>query len=168
MTRPTERFRCGSRRQRDGAFTAVRDDRDQISHYVAAFVDLTHVRAQQILIERTAAEEQALSQLLRLSLQPMPVTPYLQQALDDLIDSVPWLGFLPKGGVFLAEQGTDDEGLRLVAARGLAPALHEDCARVPFGKCLCGRAAKERRTQSAHCVDERHEIRYEGMPPHGH
>jgi len=150
------------------SITAVRDDRAQISHYVAAFVDLSHVRAQQTFIERTAAEEQALSHLLRLSLQPMPVNPYLQQALDDLIDSVPWLGFLPNGGMFLAEQRDGEKGLRLVAARGLAPALHEACAWVPFGKCLCGRAAMERRVQSAHCVDERHDIRYESMPPHGH
>ncbi len=150
------------------SITAVRDDSLQTSHYVAAFVDLSQVKSQQTHIERAAAEEQALSQLLRLSLQPLAVKPYLQQALDNLMESVPWLGFLPKGGVFLAERRHGERGLRLVAARDLAPALHESCAWVPFGKCLCGRAAAERRIQCVTGVDERHEIRYENMLPHGH
>ena len=39
---------------------------------------------------------------------------------------------------------------------------------VPFGKCLCGRAAAERTMLFADCVDDRHDIHFEGMAPHGH
>lgn len=42
------------------------------------------------------------------------------------------------------------------------------CKTVPFGTCLCGRAAAERRVQFADCVDDRHDNRFDGMAPHGH
>jgi GAF domain-containing protein len=38
----------------------------------------------------------------------------------------------------------------------------------PFSKCLCGRAATTQKIQFADCVDGRHEIRYDGLIPHGH
>ena len=46
--------------------------------------------------------------------------------------------------------------------------LKKLCARVPFGKCLCGKAAQTQKIQFADHVDERHEICYEAMRPHGH
>ncbi|MBU1978037.1 MAG: EAL domain-containing protein, partial [Gammaproteobacteria bacterium] len=52
--------------------------------------------------------------------------------------------------------------------RGLSPALLPLCARVPFGHCLCGRAAATREIQYASCLDPRHDINYPGMQPHGH
>jgi diguanylate cyclase (GGDEF)-like protein/PAS domain S-box-containing protein len=42
------------------------------------------------------------------------------------------------------------------------------CARVPFGYCLCGRAAASREIEYAACLDPRHEISYPGIAPHGH
>jgi predicted signal transduction protein with EAL and GGDEF domain len=48
-------------------------------------------------IERSALEEQALGALLRLSLEPLPLEEFLQQALDRILASVPWLMLLPKG-----------------------------------------------------------------------
>jgi len=38
------------------------------------------------------------------------------------------------------------------------------CSTVPFGRCMCGRAAAERAVQFADRVDDRHDTRYEGMP----
>jgi signal transduction histidine kinase/CheY-like chemotaxis protein len=37
-----------------------------------------------------------------------------------------------------------------------------------LGKCLCGKAAQTRKIQFADHIDERHDICYEGMKPHGH
>lgn len=42
------------------------------------------------------------------------------------------------------------------------------CRRVDFGQCLCGRAALSREVLFAERPDDRHEIHYEGMEPHGH
>jgi len=50
----------------------------------------------------------------------------------------------------------------------LAKPIQEACARLPFGKCLCGRAALLQEIQFADHVDEHHDIRYEGIIPHGH
>jgi PAS domain S-box-containing protein len=118
--------------------------------------------------EQTAAEEQALSTLLRLSLMPGgSMADFLQQAIDGLTDSVPWLGVLPKGGIFLNQGRGAGKNLELVAAHNLSPDVRTQCARVPFGTCLCGRAAAGE-VQFAHCIDDRHETRFEGMAPHGH
>lgn len=54
------------------------------------------------------------------------------------------------------------------AQRGLDQPLQTICAHVPFGRCLCGRAAKSGEIEFADCVDERHQNRYEEMPVHGH
>jgi len=130
--------------------------------------DITDHAQQQRFIGRTASEEQALGILLRLSFQPLELSDYLQQALEALVSSVTWLSLLPKGGIFLNGQEGHDRTLNLVAVHRLGPELLQLCARVPFGHCLCGRAAAAREVQFACCVDERHETRFEGMQPHGH
>jgi diguanylate cyclase (GGDEF)-like protein len=58
--------------------------------------------------------------------------------------------------------------LVMKAQSNLPEPLKKLCARVPFGKCLCGKAAQTQKIQVADRVDERHEICYEGMLPHGH
>ena len=42
------------------------------------------------------------------------------------------------------------------------------CREIPFGQCLCGRAALSGDTVFADCVDDRHENTYEVMEDHGH
>lgn len=116
--------------------------------------------------DRSETEEQALGMLLHLSLEGHPLEIYLQQSLDNLLRAIPWLGGLPQAGIFLA--GETREELRLVSSHNLDPEIRRLCSTVPFGTCLCGRAAAENCTQFADCVDDRHVTRYPGMPPHGH
>ncbi|UCC75321.1 MAG: GAF domain-containing protein [Anaerolineales bacterium] len=52
--------------------------------------------------------------------------------------------------------------------KGLEEALLRQCARLPFGRCLCGQAASTQQVQFTDRLDHRHGIRYEGMLPHGH
>jgi PAS domain S-box-containing protein len=54
------------------------------------------------------------------------------------------------------------------AHRGLSPYLLESCGTVPFGRCLCGLTASARELQFAETLDERHEVHYTGIIPHGH
>ncbi len=103
--------------------------------------------------------------LLRIGACAGPLEVHLESALDELL-KVSWLSLLPKGGIFLTDE--TGCGLRLVASRNLHEELLTLCARVPFGHCLCGRAAQEGRTQHARCIDERHETHFDGMAPHGH
>ncbi len=118
--------------------------------------------------ERMVAEERAIGALLRLSLEPSPVESYLQSSLELLLKSVYWLALLPRSAIFRARQDQNGGYLEMAAAHAMSPELHLLCRQVPFGHCLCGRAASERRVQYAACVDHRHDTRFEGMQPHGH
>lgn len=62
----------------------------------------------------------------------------------------------------------DSQELVLVVQHELHEALLEKCARVPFGHCLCGRAAESREVIFKTCVDHDHDISFKGMMPHGH
>jgi len=106
-----------------------------------------------------------LHSLLTTSLQDVPLSVALERALDEII-SIPWLPLNPKGGIFLT--GADGDHLTLEAHRNLPRDLLVSCANIPFGRCLCGRAAAYARIEHASCVDDRHEVHYEGMQPHGH
>jgi len=89
----------------------------------------------------------------------------LEKAIDELL-SISWLNILPKGGVFIADES--EQTLHLIAKKNLAPELHTLCARIPFGHCLCGRAAASQEVQYAQCVDDRHDVSFDGISPHGH
>ena len=106
-----------------------------------------------------------LSKLLSISLLDTPLKEQLQLFLNHII-SIPWLELKSKGSIFLVED--DPEVLVMKAHFGLAPQLLKTCKQVPFGRCLCGRAALSGQVEFADCVDGRHENRYEGISPHGH
>ncbi len=89
----------------------------------------------------------------------------LASALGILFE-IKWLGVLNKGGVFVYDKQRED--LELVCSHGLGPQIENLCSRVAMGHCLCGRAALTKKLVHASCVDERHEIRFDGMGPHGH
>jgi PAS domain S-box-containing protein/putative nucleotidyltransferase with HDIG domain len=116
------------------------------------------------VLERENDTRTALNTILRLSMEDVPLDELLTKALD-LILSIPWLAFESSGAIFLAE---DDQALILKGQRGLTEPIQRACARFPFGKCLCGRAAAEQKIIFADCLDVRHEITYEGIRPHGH
>lgn len=103
--------------------------------------------------------------ILGLSLEDIGLGEFLSRTLN-LIITVPWLSFEAKGAVFLVEEKAGILVLR--AHRGFTEPQIKKCRQVPFGWCLCGRAALYREIQFAHSIDERHDIRHEGMTPHGH
>jgi signal transduction histidine kinase/HAMP domain-containing protein len=118
-------------------------------------------------VRQSAEEDQAIGKLLRLSLKATDMHAYLDEALELMIRTVTWLSLLPKGGIFLTDNGTG-QSLDLSATHNFSPELTSLCATVPFGHCLCGEAATSREIVFARCVDGRHHIRFEGMQPHGH
>ncbi|MBF0125856.1 MAG: PAS domain S-box protein [Magnetococcales bacterium] len=124
--------------------------------------------------ERLQAENQAqhyltfqriVNGLYAISYARIPLREQLERALDFIL-SVPWLAIQSKGVVFLVHPETDS--LQLVAQKGLNPELIALCDKVPFGHCLCGRAAVAKTIIHADCVDDRHDIAFDGMLPHGH
>lgn len=119
-------------------------------------------------LEHARIEEEALGELLRLTLQPSVMEAYLNDSLQTVFNKLPWLQLQSKGAVFLTSEKGYGEVLELVVSDALAPELKNLCSTVPFGKCLCGKAAVDRRVVFSSCVDHSHEIRYEGMSDHGH
>ena len=110
-------------------------------------------------------EQLALNNVLRAILEPVPFEEALEQVLEEVL-AVSWLGIEKKGGIFIVEG--DPPALSLACSLNLSPPLLGLCARVEFGHCLCGRAARSQELVFSSCIDERHEIRFEGMAPHGH
>ena len=89
---------------------------------------------------------------------------FLRRALDVVLE-LSWLGGERRGGIFLMER---DGLLRLAAHRGLEPTVHEACAVVRPGQCLCGQAAARRQLVHKATLDHEHSIRPPGMADHGH
>jgi diguanylate cyclase (GGDEF)-like protein/PAS domain S-box-containing protein len=103
--------------------------------------------------------------ILEASLKPLSLKEVLEFSLDAIL-SVPFFSMLKKGAIFIAEESGDT--IRLEAQRGLPESLQKKCGLLPFGKCLCGRAALTREIVFAAHLDEEHEHQYEGIQPHGH
>ena len=126
------------------------------------------------VMERKLAEEKerrarlaqsVVSSLLRIALGAGPLPDLLQEALEQIL-AVPWVSIEKKGCIFLADP--DSRVLILIAQQGLDDSVRVACSRVAFGHCLCGRVAESGQEEIVSSVDERHDIRPEGMQPHGH
>ena len=153
----------------ESEFSIMRDRHGEAEGYILSSQDITRLHQQQERLTRKAAEEQCLGVLLRLSLGKLGTGTYLQTSLETLLHSIPWLNLLPRGAVFLVDRHSDDGVLQLAASHQLAPELSRTCTRVPFGYCICGRAAEAGEILFiAESSDPRHDIRYPGMEPHGH
>ncbi len=127
--------------------------------------DITERRRTEKEQLRAYRREGVINEILGLSLAGQSIEATLEQALE-LIMTASDLEITHQGAVFLVDEGTDT--LVLSAQRGLAAPLLTACARVPFGWCLCGRAASTGDVQFASCVDDRHDITFDGIRPHGH
>jgi len=106
-----------------------------------------------------------LTRLLKVPLKQRTLNECLEELLD-IILSVAFTDLSPKGAIFLV--GDAPEILELTISRGLEQPIFHTCQHVPFGYCLCGRAAAEQTIVYTNRIDERHEVRFEGMPEHGH
>ena len=116
-------------------------------------------------LQRNYQIQTVLNALLHISLIDISLEEQLQLILEHII-SIPWLALERKGGIFLVED--EPEVLVMKVQHGLATPLLDMCRRVPFGRCLCGRAALSGKVEFADRVDDRHDNRYEGISPHGH
>ena len=115
-------------------------------------------------VNRNYNIQSALSDILRTSLENIPLEEILSAILKKVL-KVPWFAFEEQGSIFLVE---DDPDILVLKAHNNFSAQHlETCGRIPAGKCHCGKAMLTKKIQFSSCIDEGHEIRYEGMPAHG-
>ena len=129
--------------------------------------------ARDITSRKAAAEEliknydiqHVINRLLSLSLEDVPLEDILRQALD-MILAIPWLVSQTRGSIMMVEDEPDV--LVMKVQNGLAEPIKKTCGKVPFGRCMCGLAAKNKRIEFADALDKRHVTTYEGISPHGH
>jgi response regulator RpfG family c-di-GMP phosphodiesterase len=127
--------------------------------------DISERKNAELEIKHSYDIQNALNKLLNLSLQEISLEELLKHSLDVIL-AIPWLTLESRGAIFIVEG--ESETLTMKVQSSLAAPIQKGCAKLPFGKCLCGRAASSREIQFADRLDERHEIRYEGIYPHGH
>jgi len=116
-------------------------------------------------LRHNLANQEIIASLLRITLESLPLNVALGRALALVLSSNKF-AIQARGSIFLVDKDADE--LVMVAQQCLSEPLLEHCARVPFGYCLCGRAAKTGQIVHAHCVDHRHDVSYPGIRPHGH
>jgi PAS domain S-box-containing protein len=129
------------------------------------FMDITERKQAEEEIRRSNDTQTAVNALLKIALDGLSLEETLKRSID-LVLSIPWLTFESRGSIFLVED--DPQVLVMKAQNGLAQQIQRACARVPFGRCLCGQAALKREIQFADSLSERHETSYDGINPHGH
>ncbi|MBF0124011.1 MAG: diguanylate cyclase [Magnetococcales bacterium] len=138
---------------------------DQERFFVAVMRDISDRKQQEAHNMRVQQSRSAISALLQMALESTSLIDQLRKALE-IILNVPWLTIESKGSIFLVDEQTQE--LTLAVEHGLATHLLTACARIPFGYCLCGRAAQSgQMVYSAH-LDERHDVTFPSIKPHGH
>ncbi len=131
----------------------------------AAIRDVTERKRAEQETRRNLEMQRVMCAILKSSLQPTSLNAQLQDILNQIV-SIPWLALQARGSIYVVED--DPECLVLRAQCGLSEAQQKICGRIPFEKCLCGKAAAGGQPLHAAQVDADHEIRYVGMVPHGH
>ncbi|HAU37750.1 MAG TPA: hypothetical protein DCX07_08545 [Phycisphaerales bacterium] len=143
----------------------LRDSQGRLSGYRGVDTNITERKRAEEEIREDNRLRSLLNEMLSLPANDIPVEDLLEQCLGKIL-SVPWLAVESKGCIFLSDE--DSGALVMKARRGISEALCRSCARVPLGRCLCGRAAQCGQLIFANHVDERHDVRVPGMVDHGH
>jgi len=127
--------------------------------------DITERKHAQREIELALNVQRVLDSILNIALPPLTLKEVLAKSLDTVL-SIPAFSLLNKGSIFMAVQG--EETLEMVVQRNLPESLLQSCSVLPFGHCLCGKAAATREIIFVNHLNDEHEIRYDGIQPHGH
>jgi signal transduction histidine kinase len=140
---------------------------DEIARLEEGYQRLTEeVISSQEIIRRDYRFQRIISSILEMALEPVSLTEQLNRIMRAIL-SMPFLSPQDKGSIFLIAED-EPETLILKAQHGLPEPLQTTCAKVPFGKCLCGLAAAEREIVFGDCEDERHETICTELGSHGH
>jgi signal transduction histidine kinase/DNA-binding NarL/FixJ family response regulator len=132
---------------------------------IGTHTDITERKQAEEDLQRKHQTEKFFANLLHLSLQDVSLNKIFTFFIKELTQ-FPWLSLKRQGAVFLIEEEPDV--LVMKAQVDLDAVLLSQCALVPFGTCLCGRAAVSGKTIFAACINNNHDYLYNGIPPHGH
>ena len=135
-----------------------------VGKFIAIEREITERKMVQETLQLTLIKQKVINELFEASTQIKQLDIFLNKVLDILLH-IPFLNILPKLGVFTL---ADNQTLQLKAHKNLSPEIQKACDKVPFGNCLCGKAALTQKPQHAASLDHNHEIMYDGIVEHGH
>jgi len=141
------------------------DAKGKVAGLTGVILDITERRKAETDIREAYEMQRLLNAMLKRSISNAPLREKLDRHLSALL-AAPWLSVEAKGAVFLTNHG--ERELVMAAQQGLSPVLVTACAKVPFGHCVCGRAAATGEPVASLRVGAEHDVTYEGMKPHGH
>jgi len=143
---------------------APRIETGQVLEYDATFTDISQQKKTEEVLKRNLDAQSAIHSILQLSLGELGVKEILDSTLQ-LLFMIPWLAVESKGSIFLMNP---DESLTMISEYGMSDAIKTACNHIAPGYCLCGRAARDGEVIYSEHIDERHDILYNGIAPHGH
>lgn len=127
--------------------------------------DITQRKRRDEELQKNYQIQNAINTLLRITLMDITFDAQVQKILEHIL-SLPWHNIESRGAIFLVE---NDPGVLVMKAQlGMPAQVLTKCAQVPFGECLCGRAALAGEIEVADCIDERHDYLHGGISDHGH
>ncbi len=132
---------------------------------VGTILDITDRKQAEKIIKRNFDMQKVINSILKDAQEEIGLTEILQRAIEHIL-SLDWLCVRSMGSISLVE--SEPDVLVMKAQKRLPEHLVGMCARVHFGRCICGRAAAERAVQYMDHVDHRHELCSESAHPHGH
>jgi len=132
----------------------------------AAVRDITKRKEAEEQIELNYYIQMVTNSMLKVSLEPLSLEEQFDRILD-LILTVPHLSLESRGAIFLRDEN-DQELLKLRASHGFSESHPVPCSEIPFGKCLCGKAAAFAKLIFSDHMNSQHEMHDEGLFPHGH
>ncbi|MFA6969910.1 MAG: diguanylate cyclase [Gallionella sp.] len=134
-------------------------------HGIAVLRDISERKRAQLEIEQALHIQRVLDSILNIALPPLTMKEVLKKSLEVVL-SIPAFSLLNKGAIFLVVNG--EQTLEMVVQKNLPDVLQKTCGMLPFGRCLCGKAAATREIVFINHINEQHEISYDGIQPHGH
>jgi PAS domain S-box-containing protein len=126
--------------------------------------DITERKKSEERIKKSYYFENTINTVLKTSLKQLSLGDLLERILDSIL-AIPMLSLNKIGSIYLVDDKS--EHLVLKAHRGYDDALMKKCAKIPFGKCLCGKAAETSNIVFADCLTQCDKC-YKGISPHGH
>ncbi|MBF0381492.1 MAG: PAS domain-containing protein [Magnetococcales bacterium] len=139
---------------------------DNIVGAVVVFSDITDRTLSERRTRRLLAFQEVLNVIHQISFKDIPLNKQLDRALKEIL-TIPWLFIQHKGAIFLTNENSEKE-LIMVSQTGMNKDEVNSCSTVPFGRCICGSAASSKVIVHAEAIDDRHEITFTNIEPHGH
>ncbi|MBF0538960.1 MAG: PAS domain S-box protein [Nitrospirae bacterium] len=162
------------RKQNEDAIKRARENLESRVQRRTSELSIANQQLSLEIFERKKAEEllrrnydiqRVISSVLTTALEPLPLTEQLSHILNVIL-SIPWLSIQSKGCIFLV--GDEPEVLEMVASQGFKEGQLSKCSKLPFGKCICGKAATFKKVVFVGEINELHDIRYDNVMQHGH